>query len=165
MKTLLDIKNDLLAVLDAVQDGGEIDAEFDAWMVTLAEQEADKLDGYVSLIKTLEGEINTANDVAERMYAKVRQRENKIKFMRKRMTEHLEATGRKRIQTASGWTVRLHANKQGISLTGEVPEAFNITETVTTTKPNWKAIEAAMKTDGWLPFAVLEERTNHLRIE
>lgn len=164
MKTLLDIKNDLLAVLDAVEDGGEIDAEFDAWMATLAEQEADKLDGYVALIQTLEGEIGTAKDVAERMYAKVRQRENKIKFMRKRMTEHLEATGRKRIKTASGWVVRLHANKQTISLTGEVPEAFNITETVTTTKPNWKAIEAAL-TKEQLPFAVLDKRTNHLRIE
>ncbi len=164
MSTLFEIGSELTAMLDSIKDDGEIDAEFDAWMSRLAEQEADKLDNYVGAIRTLEMEASAAKDIAQRFFAKQRSRESKIAFMKKRMKEHLEKTNRKRIETTSGWVIRLHANKQGFRITGEVPTNFTITETKTTTNPNWKMIEDALK-KGELAFAKMDERTSHLRIE
>lgn len=164
MATLFDIGTDLLRVLDAIGDGGEIDNELDQFFQSIQEDEANKLDAYVGLIRTLEAEILAARTEAERFVEKAKTRENKAKSLKERLKEHLARTGRQRVTSTSGRTIRIQANPSSplVVKTEDVPQEYKVEKTVV--EIDLERIRKELTAGQSLGFASYGERGSHLRI-
>ena len=164
MATLFDIGTDLLRVLDAIGDGGEIDNELDQFFQSIQEDEANKLDAYVGLIRTLEAEILAARTEAERFVEKAKARENKAKSLKERLKEHLTRTGRQRVTSTSGRTIRIQANPSSpLNVkTEDVPQEYKVEKTVV--EIDLDRIRKELTAGAELGFASYGERGSHLRI-
>jgi len=171
--TLFDIGADLLALNDLFEEvGGELgspetEAAFDAWAKTLVADEGKKLDGYCGLIRTLEGEAAVAKAEAEQYAMKARTRENRVKWLKDRMKQHLELTGRTKVQTATGRTVTIQANGGKLPLLitegtdpTKIPTEFQRVKIEIDNEKVREHLEAG----GPLEFAAIGPRGSHLRI-
>lgn len=170
--TLFDIGADLLALNELCEElpGGEMtpeaEAAFDAWAKSLAADEGKKLDGYCGLIRTLEGEAAVAKSEAEEYAMRARTRENKVKWLKRRMMDYLAVTGRTKVQTATSRTIAVQANGGKLPLTmleadvSKLPTAYQRVKV----EPDTEGIRAVLEGGGELPFAKLEPRGSLLRI-
>lgn len=171
MPKLFDIGADLLALSDLLDESnGEITPEnepiIEAFFAELENDQAVKLDGYVGLIKTIEGEAVVAKATAEQFTMKARSRENAAKRLKDRVKMYLEATKQPKAVTEKGFTLAVTNNggKQPLDVDDvrieDVPERFR---KVTVTIDNEK-IREAIEAGEELSFARLQPRGNHLRI-
>lgn len=171
MPKLFDIGADLMALSDLLDESnGEITPEnepiLEAFFAELENDQAVKLEGYVGLIKTLEGEAAVAKATAEQFQMKARSRENSVKRLKDRVKMYLEVTNQPKAVTEKGFTLAVRANggKQPLDLDDlrieDLPPEFRkITVTVDTEK-----IREHLEAGGSLSFARLQPRGNHLRI-
>ncbi len=172
-RPLFEIMPDLLALNELFEaEGGElgspeIEAAFVEWTTTLASEEGVKLDGYCGLIRTLEGEEAVAKAEAEQFAMKARARANRVKWLKERMRQYLEMTGRSKAGTATGRTIAIQANG------GKQPLFINPTTDPKTLPVEYQRVRVEVDTDAVrealdggadLPFAKLESRGSHLRI-
>jgi hypothetical protein len=164
MATLFDIGNELLQVLDKIGDGGEIDNDLDQYFASIQDDEAKKLDAYVGLIRQLEAEISVAKTEEEFFYQKAKARENKIKSLKDRLKEHLERTGRQRVTSAAGRTLRVQANASShlVVKVEDVPPEYKISKV--TVEIDNERIKKELAAGQVLAFASFGERGSHLRI-
>lgn len=166
MATLFQIGEDLLRILQTIQDGGEVDPLVDEWFTRLADAEGEKIDAYIGLLRTLDGEMTVAKAEADQFLAKARARENKGKHLRQRLKEHLERTGRDRVTSAVGRVVRLQSNggvpALKIDPAAVVPHEFMKVRTVV--EPDHDKIRQALLNGETLDFATLAPVGTHLRI-
>lgn len=170
--TLFEIGEDMRALLAIMDECDEeltpdVDAALDQWFKELSNGEAAKLDGYVNLIKTLEMEATAAIAEAEQYEMKARVRKNRVARLKDRVKEHLEATGRKKVETATKRTIAIQANGGVIPVKiaeGTDPASIPDEFAIVTRAPNLDAIREKLKTGESLPFATLGERGTHLRI-
>ena len=180
-RTLFDIGADLLRVYAATDDAEQnrewrseivpdlaLAVGVEEWMSQLHTEEAAKLDNYVALVKTLEMEAAAARAEAEQWKAKAFARERRVKWLKERMLSHLIATGRERVETATGRVLRVQPNggKAGVDLTPlEVcsslvpPECKRVKE-----EYDVETIRKKLEAGEVLDFARLTERGKHLRI-
>jgi len=56
MASLFKIGDDLMAILDLIEEDGEITDQLSKWFEEIQTGEAEKLDGYVGIIRTLESQ-------------------------------------------------------------------------------------------------------------
>lgn len=176
MATLFEISEELTRVYSLIQDDGEIGEEIEKWLATLQEQEAEKLDGYIHLIRRLELEASVAKaeadqyaEEANRFAMRAQTRESKIKQLKNHMKLHLFETGRDRAETKSGRVLRVQKN--GGKLAPDIdpvdpeklPSQFEKFIRVVKTLDR-DAIEEALVQGQELPFARFPERGTHLRI-
>ena len=165
MATLFEIGNELVKVLDQISDGGEIDAEMEAFFTDLQDQEAAKLTNYLNLIATIEMEAAAARAQAEQFAMKAKTRENKIKSLKDRMKVYLEMTGRTRATASNTKSVRIQANggTQALKVTVDaVPAEYKIERVVVDIDE--QRIRSELSKGEVLEFATLEPRGTHLRI-
>jgi hypothetical protein len=175
MATLFEIGAELEALEQLLDDvGGEVtdpqvNAVITEWFETIAADEGRKLDHYCGLIKRLEMEAMTAKAEAEEYRKRAEVRENRVKWLKLRMIQHLAATNRTKVQSASGRVVAVQSNG------GQVPVRINydLLPDTDTLPPqfveikktlNAVAIREALERGESLPFARLEDRGTHLRI-
>ena len=174
-RTLFQIGDDLVALdnlLDEIEGdlsrAPEIEPAVVAWFDSLANDEALKLDGYCNLLRQLDGEVAVAKAEAEQYQMKARTRENRIKFLKGRLQQHLERTKRTKVQTATGRTIAIQTNGGNPpvvldpGLTPDLlPEQFvKVVRTIDT-----DAIRDELKAGGEVPGARLGDRGTHLRIK
>lgn len=166
MASLFKIGDDLMAILDLIEEDGEITDQLSKWFEEIQTGEAEKLDGYVGIIRTLESQEAVAKAEAEQFAAKAKARANKVKFLKERMKEHLERTGRTRVTTAAGRDIRIQPNGGAPSMTVDVIPVEDVpAEYVrTVTEINRDAIKAALQLGVKIPFARFEPKGTHLRI-
>lgn len=163
MASLYAIGDDLLRLLDTVRDDRQIDDQLDMFFTGVAEQEAEKFDGYIGVIRTLEAEIAICKAEIDQFTAKKKSRENNVKRLKDRLKEHLERTGRTKATTAAGRTLRVQTNGVAPLVIDDgavIPVPF--ARVVVT--PDTDAIREALDRGEVLPFARLEPRGTHLRI-
>lgn len=172
MPKLFDIGEDLMALSDLLDEsGGEITPEnepiFDAFFAELQNDQALKLDGYVGLIKTIEGEAAVAKATAEQFQMKARTRENSVKRLKDRIKLFMENTRQQKATSAKGFVLAIQNNGGKTPLDIDestrpesVPEKFQrVTVTIDADKVR-EALEAGEE----LSFARLQPRGSHLRI-
>lgn len=172
-KTLFEIGTDLIALdefLDENFVGGEIPGAaaemLEAWFGGLAAAEGEKLDAYVNLIRQLEFEARAAEAEARAWSQKADARDARKNWLKRRLQEHLERTGRAKAETASGRVVALQPNGGAVPVelaadAEEVapPEFVRIVRSI-----DKEAVRKVLEDGVELPFAKLGERGRHLRI-
>lgn len=172
MKTLFQITDELVKLNELLDEtGGEIPAnaldQLNAYMDGLAQDEANKLNGYVGLIKQIEMEETAAKAEAEQWQTKARVRGNRIDWLMARLKQHLEATGRKEIKTTSGYKIVIQKNGGSLPLildAGVSPETVPAEFTKTVVSIDNGKIKDALNEGKEVPFAKFGERVTHLRI-
>jgi hypothetical protein len=166
MASLFQIGDDLMAILSLIEDDGEVTDQLSTWFDEIQSGEAEKLDGYIGVIRTLESQEAVAKAEAEQFATKARARANKIKYLKETLKGHLERTGRSRVTTKAGRNIRIQANGGAPSLTVDVIPVEDLpAEFVrTVTEVNEDAIKAALKAGKEVPFARFEPKGTHLRI-
>lgn len=171
--TLFQLGDDIRALDDLIEElGGDVsDPQVEAAWLAMAEQlttdEAAKLDGYVNYIRTLEMEAVAAKAEAEQYAMKARTRENRVKWIKERLKQHLEATGRTKAETATKRAIAIQANggKPPLILVDNLDPATLPDHLVIIRRtPDTDAIRAALEAGEPLPFASLGCRGTHLRI-
>jgi hypothetical protein len=166
MATLFEIGDDLKAMLNMIQDDGEIDTALSEWMDRLAEQEAEKLDAYVGLIRILEGEEAVAKAEAEQYTLKAKARANKVKQLKERIKDHLIDTQRDKVTTATGRVLKIQAN--GGAATVEIDPIplkdvpFEFVKVVR--EIDREAVREALSKGEELTFARMLKKGCHIRI-
>lgn len=166
MATLFEIGTELQAIMSAIQDDGEIDGQLAEWMDRIADEEAEKLDAYVGLIRMLEAEEAVAKAEAEQFLAKAKARAIKVKFLKERMRDHLINTGRDKVATKAGRVLKVQANGGNAPFEidpiplKDVP--FEFVKVVR--EPDREAIREALVKGEELTFARLLKKGSHLRI-
>ncbi len=170
--TLFEIAEDLRHVAELLladsDAGGELAVEkaaaIDAWFADLEAQEAQKLDGYVNLIRRIEMEQNAAEQESKYYGAIATQRKNAIGQLKTRILDYLDFTQRASVKTATGRTLRKQANGGSLPLEIDDVEATEVDEKFTKLDLDRGAIKDALAGGEELPFARFGPRGYHLRI-
>ncbi|HVL14068.1 MAG TPA: siphovirus Gp157 family protein [Gemmata sp.] len=172
MPTLFQITRELVAWNDVLDEiGGDVtspvaEAAIAEWYKELIGQEAEKLDGYVGLIKTLEMEAAAAQAEVEQWQAKARARRSRAEYLKAKLLEHMEHTNQVKIATASGRTIAAQQNGGLASMevfedmVADMPDEHVQTIRV----PDREKIRQALNAGEPLPYARLLPKGRHLRI-
>ena len=128
-------------------------------MEELDDDLATKADGYVTVIKSLEGDNETDKKEIKRLQARVNARERNIKAMKNNLLDAMDAAALEKLPTEH---YRLSKAKNGgvapLIITGTVPPDYCRLE------PDDAEIRAAIKQGKVLDFAYLGDRGTHLAI-
>ncbi len=172
MRRLFDIGEDLLAIDGLIDDlDGDIsdpavDAALGMWLNESETEEGVKLDGYAGYIRQLEHEADVAKAEAEEYRRRAQTRENRVAWLKARLIQHLQRTGRTKVATATGRTVAVQSNGGRRPVTFiELFDADSIPIEFTKRVVDDEAIRAALEAGQELNFAHLGERGVHLRIK
>lgn len=166
---LWEIGHELQALSDLLDEtNGEIPPEaeaiIDEWFKSVGEDQAIKLDGYVHLIKRLEGEAMQAGDVIKQFEAKAKSRRKSSERLKQRIKDYMEATRQAKLPTASGWEICIQKNGGKLPLcvvNEEVTEEYKIQPPPEV--DNGK-IRDALEQGKELSFARFGDRGTQLRI-
>ncbi len=168
------IRADLMALNDQLDElegdlsrAGDMEAAVTATLDALAEEQAEKLDSYVALVRQLRMEATAARAEREQWEAKEKARTARADYLEARLKAHLEATGQPKVSTASGRVVSVVKNggvqpveiKPGTT-PADVPEDFR----KVTVELDRSAIRAALAAGQELEFAKLLPRGTHLQV-
>lgn len=180
MPTLFQIGDDFLALNalleelelqpDATRTEGELNPALEALFAEIEGAQGQKLDGYVNLIRAVEGDAAVMESEAAEYAAKGKARRNRAAFLKDRLHAYLTRTGQTKVQTDKGRVIAVQNNggHPGVDyepLSHEdilkLPEKFR----------EWKveldkaAVKAALDAGETLGFAKLKDRGTHLRIK
>jgi hypothetical protein len=171
-RTLYDIGDDIRALMDLMDEQGpelapEVDAALSIWFAELESDEARKLDGCTGMIRQWEMEAAACRAEADQWSMKARHREGNISRMKDRLKGYIEASGRKKVETASGRVLAVQANGGKVPVIlaepldpAILPDHLAITRRI----PDTDAIRAALESGEPLAFAHLAARGSHLRV-
>lgn len=146
MPTLTEIGAQLSA-LDALLDAaaGEITPEIETQLTMWLALEADKIDGYASMVKQYQAVAKATEEQAIELSLKAVSANNRAKWLMARMAAHLEERG---LTEAKGLVWRFVFQKNGgqppVEIAGPVPEAY---QRVSVT-PNLEKIRGDMRLAG-----------------
>lgn len=147
---------------------GEMESAVTGWLELLGEEQAEKLDGYIHLVRQLTMEAAAAKAEEEQWAAKRKARESRARYLETKLLRHLEATGQTKVTTASGRVVSVQKNggvqpveiKAGVQ-PADVPAEFH-RHTVEIDKG---AVRAALAEGRELAWAELLPRGTSLRVK
>lgn len=169
MRPLYDIGSDLEQLRTAMESApdGEIPPELEAWFAGLEQEEGQKLDSYIGLMKQIGHEMETCDKEAKAWEAKAITRANALQSLKNRLKLHLERTGRTSITTPGLTKISLCKNggKRPLVITGDVPADGPYAFIEFTVSPDRDKIRQDLEAGVELPFAKLEEPGQHLRIK
>ena len=169
MEPLYEITADLIRlneILDECEgDLTKAGPEIEIYFAEIEGKEAQKLDNYVGLVKTLEMESIAARAEAEQYLAKAAARTRKAEYLLATLHGHMKATQRTKIRTAAGRVLSVVGNGGLLPVAidedivpASLPERF---QEISVDKG---AIREALQNGEKLPFARLLPRGTHLRI-
>jgi len=166
MATLREIDADLQALEDLLFSiGGDISDEdadviIDHWFAELGDARDKKLDGYATLIRSLEGRAKLRTEEADRLYHLAKLDTGGAKRLKDRLRWWMDSHVLHRVQTKlHRFTLGLAGGKQALTLTvpdAEIPEGYAIYQTIRVIDK--ERIRWELEDGRTLPFARLEER-------
>ena len=163
-RALFEITPDLQLCLDSIDESGEIDPAMDAFFDSILEEEAQKLDSYAWAIAICNAENKAFDEEAAFFKRKADARKKKAEALKKRMLEHLLATGRTEVRSATGKKIKVQSNGgiQPLTIRDDkvLPDEYTKVFVVVDHDKIRNAIAAGQE----LEFAKLEERGKHVRI-
>ena len=166
MNTLYELTNDYKSLLDLAgsMDENELQTFNDTLEAVLGEIEV-KADGYAVVLAEIEGRINTVNREIGRLEAIESALSNTRRRMIDRLKTAMEDIGKKEIKTdLHRFKIVGNGGKLPITIQEDcVPEEYTKTEVKIT--PDKDKIRTALESGEVLPFAQLQERGTHLKID
>lgn len=166
MNTLYDLTQDYRNLLDLAgsMDEDEIQTFNDTLEAVLGEIEV-KADGYAVVLAEIEGRINTVNREIGRLEAIESALSNTRRRMIDRLKTAMEDIGKKEIKTdLHRFKIVGNGGKLPLSIDeGCVPDEY--IKKVVVESPDKDKIRTALESGEVLPFAQLQERGTHLKID
>jgi hypothetical protein len=163
MPTLYEIGTEFERLLSLIAAAdGEVTAELEAALAAVDLADSEKVDAYCRMIRELEGRVELRKAEAARLRDLARTDENGAERMKARLKDHLERTGRQRIETRL-FRVWVQASAPSVVYAGAVenlPREFTRIEV----KIDKEALHAAAKAGAPLPEGVEIVRGTNLRI-
>lgn len=166
--------NELLAELEPPPDPARSEGELNPAMEELFKEiegnQGVKLDGYVNLIRAVEGDAAVMEAEAAEYKMKGEARRNRAKFLKDRLYAYMIRTGQAKVQTDKGRVLSIQNNggAQAVEYdlldqddVAALPDRFK--EVVV--KIDTQAVKAALDAGESLDFAKLKPRGTHLRIK
>lgn len=172
MPTLIEISEDLMALdrlfEDSADETGEVPpeaaAELDAWLAELMHDRDRKLDNYGALIREYELRAAARKEEMERLAMRVKVDENRVKFLKQRLREFLDAHNTPKIETRRyKFSCRNNGGLQPMELP-ENPEVLPEEYQKVVVSADTEKIREALKANTDVPFCRLLPRGRHLRI-
>ncbi len=172
--TLFDITADLLALNDVLEGNGnqfddpEVQAAVARYLSDLLAARAEKLDGYVALVKQLAMEAEAMEAEAVAFKAKAESRARRVAWLKECLKGALLATNTTKVTTPKGYAVSVQKNggKRPVALApGLTPEQLPAEFVRTKVEIDLEAIRGVLETGEPLPFASLGEAGSHVRIK
>ena len=171
MKSLFEIGDEFAQIHALLHEtGGELTPEIEghvtAWLESLADEEAAKMDGYAAYIKFLDMEAVAAKAEAEQWAKRAQVRTNAAKRLKDRVRDHLTATGRTKVTSAKGVVISVQANGGKPPLEVDTVDPATVPDHLcrVVRSLDGDAVRAAIEAGETLPFARLGDRGTHLRI-
>lgn len=147
------------------QTRASIEAELMGWLQSLNEEQRDKIDAYGWIIRRLESERDTARQVALDFEAKARARDNRVKYLKATLLEHMQRTEQQKL-LGRQFTVSVTPNggEKPLDIFGVevLPEKYFYTPEP---QPDNKKIREALEAGEEVPGARIKDRGVHLRIK
>ena len=121
----------------------------------------DKADGYAKVIRELEGQASTLKSEIDRLSNRKRLIENNIKRMKSSLQEAMKVSGKPKFKTSLfSFNIVKNGGKQPLDIYDKVPEEYSVVKL----EPDKDKIRQALESGEELPFAILQERGESLRI-
>lgn len=152
LPTLFSLSDDLcqlLAALDTLEESGdEGQAEETRALIALVDQMmVQKVEGYVSVIRSLEAMAETRKCEADRLAARAKTARTNADWLKNRLLVHMQTTGQARLETGlHSIAIRLNNPSVNIVDAAAIPSNFQRTKVEIT--PDKIGILAAFKKDG-----------------
>ena len=166
METMYSLTQDYKKLLDLAgsMDADELETFNDTLEAVLGEIEV-KADGYAVVLAEIEGRINTVNREIGRLEAIESALSNTRRRMIDRLKTAMEDIGKKEIKTdLHRFKIVNNGGKLPMAVQEDcVPEEYTKTEVKIT--PDKDKIRTALESGEVLPFAQLQERGTHLKID
>lgn len=165
LPTLFDIGEEELRLLLLLEEVTEHDDELELQteLDLIDQMMVSKVEGYVSVIRSLEAMAEARKVEADRLKARSQTAAKHAEWLRNRLLQHMQMTGRNRIET-SRFTLSVRQNPEKCTVLEEmlVPQEFK--KTVVTTTVDVNAIKAHLKTTGEIVPGVTISRSERLQI-
>lgn len=119
-----------------------------------------KADSYAKIIKSMDGDTAQIDTEIKRLQERKTSISNRQKALKQRLFDTMKATGRTKFKTALfSFNIQKNGGKSPVDITAEVPA-----EWLKPGDPDKDKIRAYLESGHDLPFAVLMERGESLRI-
>lgn len=119
-----------------------------------------KADSYAKIIKSMDGDTAQIDTEVKRLQERKLSISNRQKALKQRLFDTMKATGRTKFKTALfSFSIQKNGGKAPVDITAEVPA-----EWLKPGDPDKDKIRAYLESGHDLPFAVLMERGESLRI-
>lgn len=154
MSSLYEISGRLIE-LNYVMDSGDFSEECIRDTLEAIEGEFDdKVEGWCKWIKSIESDIKTAKEEAERLREKAKRDEKKIIKLKSTLAEYMNAVERPKVKTALFNVNRLKMNgKLDIDGLGNIPDEYKKEVTRVSKEADKDKIKEALDKGERLPFA------------
>ncbi len=119
-----------------------------------------KADSYAKIIKSMEGDAGQIDEEIKRLQNRKASISKRKEWMKSKLFDTMKATGRTKFKTALfSYSIQKNGGAEPVDLMGVVPD-----EWLKPGEPDTKRIREWLKAGNKLPFAVLGDRGESLRI-
>ena len=162
MSTLYEITGEYIQLLEMLEEEENLEEQVIKDTLEGIEGELEiKADGYARIIKELMAEAKKYEEEKKRLEARQSTLENRGKLLKKCLYNSMKATGKLNFRTGLfSFGIQKNGGVQPVEL---VPDAV-VPDEYTKKEPDNEKIREALVEGKKLPFAVLKERGEHLRI-
>lgn len=121
----------------------------------------DKADGYAKVMRELGGQALILKSEIDRLSNRKRTIESNIKRMKLSLQEAMKVAGKTKFKTELfSFNIAKNGGKQALDIYDKVPEEYSVIKH----EPDKDKIRQALESGKELPFAILQERGESLRI-
>lgn len=161
MSTLYELTNEFKELLFLAETEDLDEQTIKDTLESLGYELEDKADGYAKVIRELEGQTNTLKSEIDRLNTRKRLIETNIKRMKLSLQESMRVSGKTKFKTSLfSFSIAKNGGKQPLDIYDTVPEGYSIVKL----EPDKEKIRQALENGEELPFAILQERGESLRI-
>lgn len=162
MSTLYELQGEFQQLLSMIQDGEYTEEELADTLEGLEGEIEIKADGYAKVIKEIEGNVSTIKAEIDRLSGKKSSLDSSIKRLKDSLEIAMRTCNKPKFKTdLFSFSIAKNGGKQSLDIYGDVPEMYCKVEV----KPDNEFIRKALEDGIQLPFAILQERGELLRIK
>lgn len=160
MSTLFNLTDDYKQVYDLIAEQGDEQTLTDT-LASINDALEDKADGYVAVIKTLEGDNKAIDDEIKRLQQRKTTNKNGIDRLKKSLKEAMETTGKTKFKTAlNSYTIANNPPSKDVVDEKLIPKDYWVSQAP---KINSKLLLDDLKAGKEIPGVELK-RTQSLRV-
>ncbi len=161
MSTLYDLTNEFKELLFLAETEDLDEQTITDTLESLGYELEDKADGYAKVMRELEGQAETLKSEIGRLNNRKRTIESNIERMKSSLQDSMQVSGKTKFKTdLFSFNIVKNGGKQSMDIYDKVPKEYSVVKL----EPDKDKIRQALENGEELPFAILQERGESLRI-